>query len=1061
MNSQVNTRFNWWINACPRIAGGAAIITGLLVIVGWIFDIPILTSVHPDLLAMKANTAFAFILAGMSLLLHSVQREDKQRMTARLLACLVGLIGMLNVLQYAFAWDSGIDQLIFKETIMSPGTLYPGRMSFNTAIGFSLLGLALLIINRKIRRGNLSAQILALLAGLVGLLALLAYIFGLSEFSGYAAYTRMALHTATSFILLTVGVLCLQRDVGIISVLADDGSGGFMARRLMLAAVAAPLVMGWLVAKGENWGWYDFPFTDLISVAFNMTVLVLLVWIVGQSLNKVDRERKLAEQTSKHAEEMLQESELKFRTLFDNILDGILIADMETRRFYLGNKAICQMIGYTQDEIYHVGVNDIHPPEHLPYVLEQFNRQARREISLAEDIPIKRKDGSVFYADIKSTPVTLSGRIFIIGVFRDITERKLAEQARRESEAQYRLIVEHATDLIYTLDNRGNVIFVNSAISRLLGYSPDEIVGRRYLDFVRPDFQKRAERNFFTQWLRKTPFVYFEAPVLMKDGREVWLGQNVVLIFKNDDPVGFSAVSRDITENKKVIEILAERERTSKLNADIAALWNQNETLNTVLKKCAEAMVLHLDAAFARIWTLNREENVLELQASAGLYTHLNGPHRRVPVGSKSQVGLIAEERKPRVINSVIGDPLIGDQEWAVREGMVSFAGYPLIVEGQVLGVIAMFFRRPLSELILNTLELVVEKIAIGIERKRAEESLKQSVSLLQATLESTTDGILVVDRSGKITSYNTQFSEMWKVPDEVVASRDDDRALNCVLEQLKNPEAFISKVRELYAQPDASSYDVLDFKDGRIFERYSRPQRVDGKPVGRVWSFRNVTERERMEMVLIASELELRRVWEGSFDGMRVVDGEGTILMVNEAYCAMTGKGREELVGKPISIITVESQQQHILERHKQRFSSGTIEPRAEKQLELWDGRKIWFEVSNSPIEIEGQPKRILSIFRDVTVRKQAEIALGEAITEREKLIQELQSALDNIRTLQGLLPICSTCKKIRDDQGFWNQVEGYISKHTEVTFTHGICPECAKKLYGDLYEKASKDSS
>ncbi|MDP2886576.1 MAG: PAS domain S-box protein [Ignavibacteria bacterium] len=102
------------------------------------------------------------------------------------------------------------------------------------------------------------------------------------------------------------------------------------------------------------------------------------------------------------------------------------------------------------------------------------------------------------------------------------------------------------------------------------------------------------------------------------------------------------------------------------------------------------------------------------------------------------------------------------------------------------------------------------------------------------------------------------------------------------------------------------------------------------------------------------------------------------------------------------------------------------------------------------------GKERIILLAIEDITERKRAEEALGEAVKERERLIQELQHALENIKTLQGLIPICGNCKKIRDDKGFWNQVEGYIMAHSDATFTHGVCPECAKKLYGDLYEKA-----
>jgi diguanylate cyclase (GGDEF)-like protein len=125
---------------------------------------------------------------------------------------------------------------------------------------------------------------------------------------------------------------------------------------------------------------------------------------------------------------------------------------------------------------------------------------------------------------------------------------------------------------------------------------------------------------------------------------------------------------------------------------------------------------------------------------------------------------------------------------------------------------------------------------------------LKKTLSLLNATIESTRDGILVVDLTGKIISFNTKFVDMWHIPSYIINSRDDSAALNCVLDQLSEPEIFIKKVQELYAQPDAESYDLLQFKDGRIFERYSRPQRIEEKCVGRVWSFHDITIQKRAE---------------------------------------------------------------------------------------------------------------------------------------------------------------------------------------------------------------------
>jgi PAS domain S-box-containing protein len=136
--------------------------------------------------------------------------------------------------------------------------------------------------------------------------------------------------------------------------------------------------------------------------------------------------------------------------------------------------------------------------------------------------------------------------------------------------------------------------------------------------------------------------------------------------------------------------------------------------------------------------------------------------------------------------------------------------------------------------------------------RKRAEEALQQTVSLLRATLDSTADGILVVDARGRIVDFNAQFVNLWRIPRELLERRNDDEALQYVLHQLKFPDLFVAKVRELYASPEADSFDLLEFIDGRVFERYSRPQRLGGRPVGRVWSFRDVTDRKQAEDTLL-----------------------------------------------------------------------------------------------------------------------------------------------------------------------------------------------------------------
>ena len=139
-------------------------------------------------------------------------------------------------------------------------------------------------------------------------------------------------------------------------------------------------------------------------------------------------------------------------------------------------------------------------------------------------------------------------------------------------------------------------------------------------------------------------------------------------------------------------------------------------------------------------------------------------------------------------------------------------------------------------------------------ERERAERDLRETLSLLNATFEATADGILVVDLAGHILSFNRKFAELWRIPDSILEARDAQKSIAFVLEQLADPEGFLAKVHDLYARPDASSFDVLTFKDGRIFERLSQPQRIGDKSVGRVWSFRDVTEAKRGERIQLAT---------------------------------------------------------------------------------------------------------------------------------------------------------------------------------------------------------------
>jgi len=186
-------------------------------------------------------------------------------------------------------------------------------------------------------------------------------------------------------------------------------------------------------------------------------------------------------------------------------------------------------------------------------------------------------------------------------------------------------------------------------------------------------------------------------------------------------------VAREIAKRKAAEEALAERVRLAELGAEVGAALTTGEGLEDTLQRCAESLTTHTQAAFGRIWVVSKEDpQVLELKASAGIYRRTDGRHSRKRIG-ELKVGEIAREGRPYLTNKVVGDPGFSDQEWAAAEGMLAFAGYPLVVSERTVGVIALFFRKRMTGAVLDTLASVADEIAVGIERQRAETALGES----------------------------------------------------------------------------------------------------------------------------------------------------------------------------------------------------------------------------------------------------------------------------------------------------------------------------------------------
>ena len=216
-----------------------------------------------------------------------------------------------------------------------------------------------------------------------------------------------------------------------------------------------------------------------------------------------------------------------------------------------------------------------------------------------------------------------------------------------------------------------------------------------------------------------------EVPGLHKDGHEFPIELSITRIEGAGPPL-FTAYLRDISARKQYEEELARGARLAVLRAQVGLALNRSDDLNEMLQACCQAIVDHLDASFARIWTLDETENMLHLRASAGLYTHLDGGHARVPVG-QYKIGLIAQERRAHLTNDVQNDPRVGQPAWAKEQGLVAFAGYPLLVDGQLVGVMGMFAQHALSDEIMTSLSTVADAVALGVGRKRGQLELERA----------------------------------------------------------------------------------------------------------------------------------------------------------------------------------------------------------------------------------------------------------------------------------------------------------------------------------------------
>ncbi|MEJ7762017.1 MAG: PAS domain S-box protein [Thermomicrobiales bacterium] len=599
--------------------------------------------------------------------------------------------------------------------------------------------------------------------------------------------------------------------------------------------------------------------------------------------------------------------------------------------------------------------------------------------------------------------------------------------------ARLAAIVEGSQEAIVGRDLDGTVTDWNPGAERVYGYQAHEILGRDISLLIPPDLLD--DLNLIRGRLdRGEPIPAFETERLRKDGTRVQVAITMSPVRdRSGRVIGASTIARDLSDRAAVRAERRDRERQSNLVAAVGTALTARLPLSDQLRRCAEALVTHLGVVFARIWTLDVEDPaVLVLRASAGLYTHLDGEHGRISVGAW-KIGRIAAHRRPHRTNHVLGDPEISDQGWAEREGMVAFAGYPLLIGDRLLGVMGVFARQPLSETMFGVLASVADAITVGVDRAETEAAREVVLDRERAArerAEAAAATLATVNRVGQLLTAKLDLGQLVRAVTDaateltgaqfgaffynVVDDTGETYTLNALAGDpvdvfanfpMPRPTAVfgptfrgegVVRLADIRSDPrygrnvphsgvPAGHPPVVSYLAvpvvsrsgevlGGLFFGHSEPDvfdmRAEDLAVGLASHAAVAIDNARLFRVAQATERRYRSLFEGVADAILVTDGERRYRDANAAAEVLLGYGREELLGLRVEdVVAVEPDW---TEAEFERFRT---EGRWHGEMELRrkDGSTVPVEARATVVDLPEGPV-YLSTIRDISDRKRTE---------------------------------------------------------------------------------------